>query len=172
MPTMPVTAAGWRIEPPVSVPVASGASYAATAAEEPPDGAAGDAGRGPTGCGSVPYALFSVEEPIANSSMLVLPRITRPASRSRAVTVASYGGRQPSRILEPAVVGMSAVVKTSLCASGTPASGPSVSPRRALRVDRRAPARAPSRGRRAGTRDLAVDGLDPVQVRLGDLDRG
>ena len=33
---MPVSAAGWRIEPPVSVPIASGAWYAATAAAEPP----------------------------------------------------------------------------------------------------------------------------------------
>ena len=33
---MPVSAAGWRIEPPVSVPIASGAWNAATAAAEPP----------------------------------------------------------------------------------------------------------------------------------------
>ena len=37
MPTMPVKAAGWRIEPPVSVPVTPGAIPAATAAAEPPD---------------------------------------------------------------------------------------------------------------------------------------
>ena len=35
-----------------------------------------------------PYAEFSVEEPMANSSMLVLPKITMPASSSRWVTVA------------------------------------------------------------------------------------
>ncbi len=34
-----------------------------------------------------PYAECSVDEPMANSSMLVLPRMTAPASRSRAVTV-------------------------------------------------------------------------------------
>ena len=34
---MPQKAAGWRMEPPVSVPVAAGASMAATAAAEPPD---------------------------------------------------------------------------------------------------------------------------------------
>ena len=51
------------------------------------------------------------------------------------VTVASYGGCQPSRIFEPAVVGMSSVVKTSLSASGTPASGPSFSPGGAPGVD-------------------------------------
>ncbi len=54
--------------------------------------------------------------------MLVLPRIGIPAARSRRVSVASYGERQPSRILDPQVVGMSTVVNTSLSASGTPAS--------------------------------------------------
>ena len=38
------------------------------------------------------------------------------------------GARQPSRIFDPQVVGMSVVVKRSLSASGTPASGPSGSP--------------------------------------------
>jgi hypothetical protein len=37
MPTMPQKAAGWRIEPPVSVPVAPRHARAATAAAEPPD---------------------------------------------------------------------------------------------------------------------------------------
>ncbi len=36
-----------------------------------------------------PWALCSVEDPMANSSMLVLPRITTPAAFRRAVTVAS-----------------------------------------------------------------------------------
>ena len=35
MPLMPVKAAGWRIEPPVSVPVAAGHSRAAIAADDP-----------------------------------------------------------------------------------------------------------------------------------------
>src|SRR3954451_13517228 len=60
--------------------------------------------------------------------MLVLPRMTTPAALSRAVTVASYGGRQPSRILDPQVVGTPSIVMTSLSASGTPASGPVSSP--------------------------------------------
>ena len=38
-------------------------------------------------------AECSVDEPIANSSMLVLPRITAPASRRRSVTWASNGAR-------------------------------------------------------------------------------
>ena len=75
-----------------------------------------------------PNAEFSVEEPIANSSMFVLPRMIAPACFSRRVIVASYGGCQPSRMREPQVVGMPTVVNTSLTATGTPASGPSGSP--------------------------------------------
>src|SRR5262245_18872990 len=37
MPTVPVRAAGWRIEPPVSVAVAPRQRPAATAADEPPE---------------------------------------------------------------------------------------------------------------------------------------
>ncbi|MCY1208432.1 hypothetical protein D9M72_200590 [compost metagenome] len=37
MPVRLVKAAGWRIEPPVSVPVAAGTRRAATAAAEPPE---------------------------------------------------------------------------------------------------------------------------------------
>ena len=81
-PTIPQTAAGCRIEPPVSVPSASGASNAATAAEEPPDEPPGTRLRS-QGLRDGPKAEFSVEEPIANSSMLVLPRMTIPASLSR-----------------------------------------------------------------------------------------
>ena len=43
-------------------------------------------------------------------------------------TVESYGGRQPSRIFDPAVVGMSFCTMTSFNASGTPARGESFSP--------------------------------------------
>ena len=37
MPARPVKAAGWRMEPPVSVPVAPKARRAATAAADPPE---------------------------------------------------------------------------------------------------------------------------------------
>ncbi len=37
MPTIPVKAAGWRMEPPVSVPVAARQRSAATALAEPPE---------------------------------------------------------------------------------------------------------------------------------------
>ena len=45
MPLMPRKRAGWRIEPPVSVPVAAGTSRAATAAAEPPEEPPGNAAR-------------------------------------------------------------------------------------------------------------------------------
>ncbi len=67
-----------------------------------------------------------------------------PASFRRPVSVASYGGTQPSRILEPAVVGTPLVVKTSLSASGTPASGPSSSPLARFASTARAAPSAPS----------------------------
>src|SRR5690349_10511027 len=120
-PTVAVNAAGWRIDPPVSDPMASGAWNAASAAALPPPDPPGTRWTS-HGLRVGPYAEFSVDDPIANSSMFVLPRIGMPAARNRTVTVASYGDVQPSRIFEPHVVGMFVVVKTSLSASGTPAS--------------------------------------------------
>src|ERR1700722_10073329 len=65
--------------------------------------------------------------------MLVLPMRTAPASRSRLVTVDSYGGTQPSRIFDPQVAGAPTVVNRSFTATGTPASVPSRSPAARLR---------------------------------------
>lgn len=87
-PTVAVTAAGCRMEPPVSVPMASGAWYDASAAALPPPEPPGIRVRS-QGLPVGPYALFSVEDPMANSSMLVLPRITTSAALRRLVTVAS-----------------------------------------------------------------------------------
>ena len=63
------------------------------------------------------------DEPIANSSMLVLPRNTAPSLSRLAVTVLSYGGTKPSRIRLPAVVGTPSVQNRSFIPSGMPASG-------------------------------------------------
>src|ERR1700737_1675700 len=101
---MPVNAAGWRTEPPVSEPRAMGTMPGAPAARQPPDDPPGTRS-GATGFRVGPYALFSVDEPIANSSMFVLPNGTAPAARSRATTVASYGLTYPARMREPQVVG-------------------------------------------------------------------
>src|SRR5450631_4725674 len=60
--------------------------------------------------------------------MLVLPRIGIPAALILVTIVASYGGIQPCRILDPAVVGMPLVVAMSFTAIGTPARMCSSSP--------------------------------------------
>jgi hypothetical protein len=86
-PTTPHSAAGWRIEPPVSVPSAHGARPAATAAALPPDEPPGTRSRS-HGLRTGPNAEFSFEEPIANSSWLVLPSSVAPASASFATAVA------------------------------------------------------------------------------------
>ena len=76
------------MDPPVSEPSASEAKPAATAAADPP--------LDPPGTRLVswglrvgPKAEFSVDEPMANSSRLVLPTTTAPAALRRCTTVAS-----------------------------------------------------------------------------------
>ncbi len=99
---MPQNAAGWRIDPPVSVPSARGARPAATAAADPPDEPPGtrDSSQGFL---VGPYALFSVDEPIAYSSILVLPKRIAPA----ALSLADHGGvvRRPESAEHPAAAG-------------------------------------------------------------------
>ena len=84
----PQNEAGWRIDPPVSVPVAIAHRSAATADAEPPDEPPGTLFC-PQGLRVGPKKLFSLEEPIANSSQFVLPNVTAPLSFNRATTVAS-----------------------------------------------------------------------------------
>ena len=74
--------------PPVSEPRATVHSPAAAAAAEPPEEPPGTRSRSHGLCVGK-KAEFSVDEPIANSSMFALPTITAPASRSRRVTKAS-----------------------------------------------------------------------------------
>ncbi len=93
MPTIPVKAAGWRIEPPVSVPTAPAHSIAATAAAEPPEEPPGTSGvfdpRRRQGETTGPKAEVSLEEPMANSSLLSLPSSTAPSRHRLAVTLDS-----------------------------------------------------------------------------------
>ena len=84
---MPHSAAGWRIDPPVSVPNAHGASPAATAAALPPDEPPGTRARS-HGLSTGPNAEFSLDEPMANSSWLVLPSSVAPAFVTFETTVA------------------------------------------------------------------------------------
>ena len=75
----------------MSDPSAHGVSPAVTAAAEPPPEPPGTR-VGSHGFRDGPQAEFSVEEPMANSSVLVLPSSERPASFTRAATVASNTG--------------------------------------------------------------------------------
>src|SRR5271169_2528807 len=103
MPTTPQKEAGSRIEPPVSVPSAPRHSWAATAAADPPDDPPATRVVS-SGFVVAPNAEFSVDEPIANSSMLVLPTKIAPSARRRSNTVASNGGTNVSRIRDAQVV--------------------------------------------------------------------
>ncbi len=132
MPTVPVSAAGWRMDPPVSVAVAARQRSAATAAEEPPDEPPGTSLSSVTlpflplrrqGDTTGPKALVSLDEPIANSSLLSLPSMTAPAAQRLAPTVLSYVGLKSSRIFEQAVVRMPSVQKRSLLPMGRPSRG-------------------------------------------------
>ena len=87
-PTVPVSAAGWRMDPPVSEPSARSAIPAATAAADPPLEPPGTRSRS-HGLRVGKKAEFSVDEPMANSSRLVFPTITASAARSLRTTVAS-----------------------------------------------------------------------------------
>ena len=107
----------------MSLPRLTGAKPAATAAALPPLEPPGTRDVS-SGLRVGPNAEFSVLEPIANSSRFVLPTMMAPASRKRDTTVASYGGFQPSRILEEHVVSTPWVHRLSFMAIGTPASGP------------------------------------------------
>src|SRR5918995_3055526 len=98
---MPQSAAGCLIEPPVSEPSAHGARPPETAAAEPPREPPGTRS-GSHGLREGPKAEFSVEEPIANSSVFVLPSSESLASLQRAATVESKTGTYPWRIFEPA----------------------------------------------------------------------
>src|SRR2546423_5513208 len=124
MPTTPHRAAGWRIEPPVSVPSAHGAAPAATAAALPPDDPPGTRVRS-QGLSTGPKPEFSFDEPIANSSWFVLASSEAPAAVSFSTTVALYGGRYPASSFDPACEGTPSVQNRSLTASGTPRSGAS-----------------------------------------------
>src|ERR1035437_2347126 len=149
------------MDPPVSEPSATGANPAATAAAEPPEE--------PPGTRLVswgfrvgPKAELSVDEPMANSSILVLPTMTAPASPNRVTTVASYGGRQPSRIRDEQVV---------LQRHRHPGQQARVLPRRHQLVDNGRLRTSGITGNEVERVDLAIVGVDGSQIVVEDFDR-
>jgi hypothetical protein len=81
MPTMPHRDAGWRMDPPVSVPSEAGTASGGDAGRRAAAGASRDPRRIPGVFGDR-KAEFSVDEPMANSSMFALPRMMAPARLS------------------------------------------------------------------------------------------
>src|SRR3954467_5465860 len=124
MPNRPVKLHGMRIEPPPSVPTASGPMPAATAAAAPPEDPPG-VFAGFHGLRVIPVSGLSVTPFQPNSGVVVLPSSTAPFSRSRAVTGLSTSHGWPGSIaLEPRSVGQPWVRNMSLIEVGTPSSQP------------------------------------------------
>ena len=150
----------------MSVPIASGTCEAATRHGRAARRAARDARARSQGLAVGPNAECSVEEPIANSSMFVLPTTTAPAASRRSAMCASYGAMKPSRMRLPAVAGRPAWRTRSLRATGMPsragraatASGPSAR----ARTSRASAALAASRARSASIRESRRGGRGPV----------
>jgi hypothetical protein len=101
-PTSPVQAAGMRIDPPPSLPCASGTMPPATAAAAPP--------LEPPGVRSVSQGLRAGPKRrgsdtgrMPSSGMFVLPTITKPASRIRRVTYESCCATKSPNMSDPIV---------------------------------------------------------------------
>ena len=137
----------------MSEPRARGASPAATAAAAPPELPPGTRSRS-QGLAVWWKAEFSVEDPIANSSMLRRPHGIAPASFSLRVTVASYGETKFASIRLEHVSGWPATAITSLKPTGRPSSAPRACPaaRRASEARAWASASASSKELNARTR--------------------
>ena len=140
---MPQHAAGILIEPPPSVPRASGACPLATAAAAPPEEPPGVRARF-HGFRVTPNSGLSVKGLWPNSGVVVLPTSTAPASRSRRTGTASSAGTWSAKISDPIVVRTPLVNTRSFTENGTPWSGPSGSPRITAASARRAVSRASS----------------------------
>ncbi len=164
---MPENAAGMRIEPPWSPPIARSTSPAATRAalplELPPvvrDGSQG------LRTGPVTEVWLPPEK--QRSSQTALPVIVAPASSRRVTTVASCEGTKPSTVCEPFIIGTPATSTLSLTATVPLASGPSAAPRISAVTYQAPSALSASAGRALGPvggrlwRDRGVELLDRV----------
>src|SRR6185503_11826840 len=140
MPNSPVKEQGMRIEPPPSVPTASGPMPAATAATAPPEEPPGVFARF-HGLRVMPVSALSVTPFQPNSGVVVLLSSTAPCSRRRATTGASsFQGPFGSIVFEPRSVGQPFVSRMSFTDTGTPSSRPFGSPRIQRASDALAPA--------------------------------
>src|SRR2546421_4003481 len=120
-----------------------------------------------------PKSDVSVEDPCANASILVFPRLTAPASVIRRTTVASYGGTKFLKTLLEAVVLTPLVQKLSLIEMGIPSKGrtsPLPNKRSALRACSKACASVRvTNARSFGSTALILSRHAPVSSREENL---
>ena len=123
MPYTPLKLAGWRIDPPVSLPRVNGTISNATATAEPP--LLPPATRLVSTAFLVgPKAEFSVLPPCAKASRFTLPIQIAPSASKRSTASACTGEVKASNIWLAAVVGAPNAIKLSFSAKGTPARRP------------------------------------------------
>ncbi len=129
-----------RIEPPASVPTASGQIPASTATALPPLLPPGVRSRF-HGLRVIPLKGESVNGFQPNSGVVVLPNSTAPCARSFAVTgESSFQSWRGSIVFEPTSRGQPRVRTVSLIATGTPSRRPCGSPLRQRASEARAEA--------------------------------
>ena len=100
IPAIPQKQAGIRIEPPVSLPSASGTIPVASAAAEPPLDPPGTRSEF-QGFSVLPSLAFWVVIPQPNSWERVAPTTIAPAFRHRATAIASDDAMRSARIVDP-----------------------------------------------------------------------
>src|SRR5690348_4974610 len=106
---MPHQAAGPRIDPPVSLPIAPMQKPAATATADPEEEPDGSSSRF-QGFRAGGHGRSNEDPPIANSQVANLPVMMAPASRNRPTAKASSAGMWSLNSAEWPVVGMPAVL--------------------------------------------------------------
>ena len=126
-PTTPQKAAGFRNEPPMSLPSARGNIPLASATAAPPllPPAVLSVFQG---LSVVPNTLLNVWDPVPNSGVLVLPITRAPAAFRRCTRSESWVGTLSAKIGDPMVVRIPRVAERSLIAMGKPANGPGAAP--------------------------------------------
>ena len=156
----------------MSVPSASGTMPVASAAAAPAAAAARAAGQVVGVAGGAEHLVHGVRAGAELGGVGLADR-DRPGRahppHDRRVLAA---GTWSANTREPYVVRMPAVSVRSLCATGSPCSGPRQPPARQVRVGLARLLAAPARPTSVTIAlTSAVDPLDPAQVRLDQLDR-
>ena len=118
-----------------------------------------------------PNTGLNVCEPAPNSGVFVLPTVIAPACLMRSTSSESSAGTKSLKIGDPNVVRMPLVGCRSLCAIGSPCSGPTVAARQPFVGQPRALHR-PFGDERDDRVDRRVDARDLLQMRGDHLARG